>query len=313
MPNGKYALYENFYLFFMKHYLFFSLVIIISTVFSLQKSLASQLIEKTDSIAKPMTHRDSIRERYLDSGALRYSLYSKERAKYIDSAIALSHDDASLWQQRGMPLMKQMKYEAGMPFIDSAVKYDSAMYLDYRAFLECIFSKQYLESLDDFRRAERRTPGANVMDHEYAFYMGLCYLQLCRYDSAEQCFRKCIADDQGVGGKWVHYMHTFYLGVTLYADERYASALEQFDKAILTYPNFSDAKYYKAWCLDNAGQIDSALICITQAERDIEDGFTINEDNAAYERYPYQIKKEWVKGSVAALQEESMALPKKSE
>jgi tetratricopeptide (TPR) repeat protein len=108
-------------------------------------------------------------------------------------------------------------------------------------------------------------------------------------------------------------MHTFYLGVSLYADENYSAALEQFDRAISTYPNFSDAKYYKAWCLDKAGQIDSALICMTQAEQDIEDGFTVNEDNAAYERYPYQIKKEWVKGSVAALQEESTALPKKSQ
>jgi len=297
----------------MQFLLVLSLGLSIFSFSSSQKVLATQLSLRTDSVAKPMTHRDSIRERYLDNGAWHYSLYSKERARYIDSAIALSHDDAYLWQQRGMPLMKQMKYEAGMPFIDSAVKYDSAMWLDYRAFLECIFSKQYLESLDDFRRAERRTPGANVMDHEYAFYMGLCYLQLCRYDSAEQCFRKCIADDQGVGGNWVHYMHTFYLGATLYADERYAAAMEQFDRAIAIYPNFSDAKYYKAWCLDKAGQIDSALNCITQAERDIEDGFTINEDNAAYERYPYQIKKEWVKGSVAALQEESMTLPKKSE
>jgi tetratricopeptide (TPR) repeat protein len=297
----------------MEFLLVLLLDLLVAANFYPQRSADSQTLVKIDSSARPMTYRDSIRQHYLDNGAWHYSLNSKERAKYIDSAIALSHDDAYLWQQRGMPLMKQMKYEAGMPFIDSAVKYDSAMWLDYRAFLKCIFQKHYAESLDDFRRAERRTPGANVMDHEYAFYSVLCYLQLCRYDSAERCFRKCIEDDQGVGGKWVHYMHTFYLGVTLYADERYDEAVEQFDKAIITYPNFSDAKYYKAWCLDKAGQTDSALDLMTQAGRDIEDGFTINEDNAAYERYPYQIKREWVKGAIASLEEENSKQPKKGQ
>ena len=108
-------------------------------------------------------------------------------------------------------------------------------------------------------------------------------------------------------------MHTFYLGVTMYLQERYDAAVEQFDRAISIYPNFADAEYYKAWSLDKLGQPAIALNLMTQTARDLEDGFTINDDNAAYERYPYQIKREWMKGAIASLREEINAQPAKSQ
>src|SRR5437868_15187303 len=66
--------------------------------------------------------RDSIREHYLKHGAWTYLINSEEYGREIDSAIAFSHDDAYLWQQRRMPYIKQMKYEIAMAYIDSAVK-----------------------------------------------------------------------------------------------------------------------------------------------------------------------------------------------
>ncbi|MDP4200111.1 MAG: hypothetical protein Q8922_06160 [Bacteroidota bacterium] len=239
--------------------------------------------------SQPPTHRDSVRERFLDHGAWLHPLFSRERAMYIDSAIALSHDDAYLWQQRAMPYFKQMKYEVGMPYLDSAVKYDSMMWLDYRAFIKCIFSKQYREAIQDFRAAQRQRPTAGVMDHEYNFYLGLSYLQLCQYDSAESLFSTCIRHDGEAGKDWVHYMHMFYIGIAQYEEQRYGAAVLSFDRAIESYPHFADAKYYKVRCMMALDPTNPPLALMIEGRDDIKNGLTINEDNAVYEKYPYQI------------------------
>jgi tetratricopeptide (TPR) repeat protein len=268
--------------------LFITIATLILTVAS--DSRATSIL--SDS-TRAMSHRDSVRERYLNNGAWRYSIYSNEYGCAIDSGILFSHDDAYLWQQRSMPYFKQMKYEIGMRYLDSAVKYDPGAWLDYRAFIKCVFQKSYRAALSDFEAAKRLHPTATVMDHEYAFYMGLCYLQLEEYDSAEACFTQCIANDRALSSGWVHYMHTFYLGVTQYVEGHFAHAIESFDLAIATYPRFSDAKYYKALCLLKTGQDQLARGILLEARDDAREGLTINEDNAIYERYPYQIRPQW--------------------
>lgn len=250
----------------------------------------------------PMSHRDSVREHYLKNGAWRYSYFAKEWGTYIDSAIALSHDDAYLWQQRGMPYWKQMKYEIADRYDDSAVKYDTMMWLDYRAFCRCIFAKRYQDAITDFRAAQRLRPEAGVMDHYYDFYLGLCYLQLCQFDSAEHLFRKSIERDEAAGAGWVHYLHQFYLGVVLYEEEKYDVAIRQFDGAVEKYPHFSDAKYYKAICLSKLKQNQEVLPLLREAQADLHDGFTINEDNAVYEQYPYQIRNAQLDHWIASLE-----------
>lgn len=250
----------------------------------------------TPSAAQSEAVRDSIREHYLNNGAYRYSIVSKEWGIYIDSALAISPHDAYLWQQRGMPYFKQMKYQEGMPYIDSAVKYDSTENLPYRAFLKCIFQKDYIGAIQDFTVARRYHPAAHVMDHEFNFYLGLCYLQLSQYERAEQLFAGCIANDRALGSNWVHPLHLFYLGVARYEEGQYASALHSFDNALTIYPHFSDAKYYKAACLDATGQHAAANAMRSESKDDFKNGFTINEDNADYERYPYQVEKKWFDG-----------------
>jgi hypothetical protein len=64
----------------------------------------------------------------------------------------------------------------------------------------------------------------------------------------------------------------------------------------LVYPHFSDAEYYKAACLQATGQHEASLAMRSQARDDFMDGYTINEDNAVYERYPYQVEKKWFDG-----------------
>ncbi len=266
-------------------------------------SLLILCIHLTADSAAHHSFRDSIQEHYLQNGAWHYSIFSQQYEDELDSALRLDPTDAYLWQQRGMPYFKQMKYEVGMPYIDSAVKYDADQWLDYRAFLECIFQKSYRAALRDFEDARRMHPGAGVMDHKYSFYEGICYLQLCDYDSAERCFSICIDHDRSLAGHWEHYMHDFYLGVTLYEEHQYDSAIRVFDLALMTYPHFSDAKYYKAESLSALHQEDSVLPMLYEARDDLRNGFTINEDNAIYEQYPYQIRLSRSNGWIAAREE----------
>lgn len=262
--------------------IFFALVLVVI----LQNNCAAQ----TDDV------RDSIRERFLNHGAWHHPIFSKEYGACIDSALAVSPQDAYLWQQRGMPYFKQMKYQEGMPYIDSAVKYDSTEYLPYRAFLKCIFQKDYLGAIEDFTILQHDHPNAGVMDHEFNFYLGLCFLQLSQYAYADSLFSTVLAHDRALGGNWVHPLHLFYLGVTRREEGQFAAAIGCFDSALTVYPHFSDAEYYRGACLAAIGQQASSDISISQARDDFMDGYTINEDNAVYERYPYQVEKKWFDG-----------------
>src|SRR4051794_40256419 len=104
-------------------------MIIVAVLFLSLGSVTVSVASSADSTSR-MTHKDSVREHYLKHGAWKYSYFAKEWGKYIDSAIAESHDDAYLWEQRGMPFWKEMKYDVALAYTDSAVKYDTMMWLD---------------------------------------------------------------------------------------------------------------------------------------------------------------------------------------
>jgi tetratricopeptide (TPR) repeat protein len=134
------------------------------------------------------------------------------------------------------------------------------------------------------------------MDHEFNFYLGLCAIQCSHYEQADSLFSVCVMNDRASGGNWIHPLHLFYLGVARYEEGSYASAISSFDSALTIYPNFSDAEYYKALCLRATGQKGEADAMTSRARDDFMNGFTINEDNSIYERYPYQVEKMWFDG-----------------
>lgn len=54
------------------------------------------------------------------------------------------------------------------------------------------------------------------------------------------------------------------------------------------YPNFSDAKFYKAICLARKESFEEAKTLLKESEEDYKIGYKLNEDNTIYETYPYQ-------------------------
>lgn len=238
----------------------------------------------------PLTQEEII-EKYHKQGATRYFMYSQEWQQELDKGLALDSTIAYLWQQKAMPLFKQGKYEVGMKYIDQAVVYDPQRYLDYRAFIKCIFAQTYRDAIVDFKTYESRYGSGYVMDHSYQFYIALCKLQLNEFAAAEQILQADI--DRLTAEKsaeWVHFLDVFYLGISKYEQGNYEDAIQVFNQVLEMYSTFSDAMYYKAICLNRIGKQEEAKNLMAEAKKWGLQGLTINEDNAIYERYPYQVR-----------------------
>ncbi len=221
-------------------------------------------------------------------------LFSQARQKYIDSILMIDHYNAYLWQQKAMPLFKQKKYELGLQYLDSAIKYDQTNhYFEYKAFMKCIFVKNYKEAIKDFELVKIKNKNGFVMDHSYDFYIGLSYLQLNQFQKAEE-FLKSSIEYSELKWKEAHYVEYFYLGLIEMEQEKLSEANYFLDKAISFYKEFPDALYYKAQLLELQNKNTEAKQLIEQAISNLSKGYSINEDNARYEEYPYQIKKEWL-------------------
>jgi len=222
---------------------------------------------------------------------INYLLMMKEYQACLDAGLQKDSTIAYLWQQKAMPYFKVKKYEVGMEYIDKAVKYDAESWLPYRAFIKCIFAKTYREAIKDFEECIERWGDNYRMDHTYSFYIGLSYLQLNEFEKAEKYLKHTISEQKKMFGETeAHHLDLFYYAITKYELEKYDEAISLFDEAIEQYPQFSDAMYYKALCLFKQKKSQEEInLLIDQAEEFAKKGYTINEDNAVYETYPYQV------------------------
>ena len=236
---------------------------------------------------------DAIVEEFLNNCAEKhnYRFQMSEWQDCLDQGLKKDSTVAYLWQQKAMPYFKCKKYEVGMPYLNNAVLYNKQEWLPYRAFMQCIFSKNYKEAIIDFEECIKLYGNGYRMDHTYSFYIGLCYLQLNEYEKAEKLFDDYVADIYKNRQQLEHPTAYFYQGIAKYELKKWEEAIAVFDKALKIYPQFSDVKYYKAICWLKQGKPrEEAIALINIAKEDAAKGYTINEDNTIYETYPYQIK-----------------------
>ena len=221
-------------------------------------------------------------------------LNSQKRRDVLDSVILKYPTIAYFSQQRAMPLYKQDKDELGLPFLEKAAELNPEKYLDYMAFMKCIFSKNYRAAIIDFEKYLDLYGDGYVMDHTYYFYIGISYLQLNEFEKAKSFLEKSTNQAEEESGKeWIHYLDLMYLGIANMELKEYEKAILNFDETLLQYENFSDVKYYKAICLYSLGKNKEGKKLIEEAKKEFSNGNTINEDNVFYERYPYQLRKSW--------------------
>src|SRR5690606_19220285 len=271
-----------------KRFFFLGIVFLISACNS---NLKDSKISKTESFT--VFEKDSIVENVILS-LRKYGLNSQKRRDALDSAILKYPSIANFYQQRAMPLYKQDKDELGHPFLKKAAELNPQKYLDYKGFMECIFSKNYKVAITDFEKYLQMFGEGYVMDHTYYFYIGISYLQLNEFEKTKNYLDKSIAQiEKESGHDWVHHLDLMYLGIANLELGNPENALKSFDEALTKYPNFGDVKFYKANALYKLGKSEEAIKLLQEAKDDILSGNTINEDNVIYERYPYQVRKEW--------------------
>jgi len=262
---------------------FYFLVCLTISLFSCAQEKSKTKKERQDAIIKE----------YLEDCAqnYNYTINMAEWQECLDNGLKKDSTIAYLWQQKAMPLFKARKYEAGMIFLDKAVKYDRKSWLPYRAFIKCIFSKTYKEAIADFEDSKKIFGNTYEMDHTYDFYIALSYLQLNDFKKAEEIFKRNFDEiKKAQGEEAFHHLDLFYFGIAKYEQQKLEEAIAIFDKALEKYPEFSDVEMYKGICLYKLGQKEKAEALIEKAREDLKKGYTINEDNVIYERYPYQIK-----------------------
>jgi tetratricopeptide (TPR) repeat protein len=249
-------------------------------------------IEAQESDDARKKRQEAIVTEYLTNCAEKHNYIYKmaEWQNCLDEGLKKDSTIARLWQEKAMPYFKARKYEVGMKFVDKAVVYNRKEYLPYRAFIKCIFSKEYKSSIIDFEAAKKEFGNSYIMDHTYGFYIGLSYLQLNEYAKAEKFFKDYIDDIFKNRQGLEHPTALFYLGIAKYEQRNWNDAIIEFDKAIKLYPNFSDAEFYKAVCLGRLKRNDEVEILYKKAKEDAKLGYSINEYNTVYETYPYQVK-----------------------
>lgn len=254
-------------------------------------SCNTQIKQKKGKIASVDKERkEKIIEKYVYNCADTYSYHFPEYQACLDAGLKKDSTIAYLWQQKAMPYFKEMKYQVGMKYINKAVKYNTQRYLPYRAFIKCIFSKNYPEAIKDFKTCLKKYGNGYEMDHTYKFYIALSYLQLDEFKKAEKIFKEDIAHQVEVWNE-AHYLDLFYYGISKFEQQKWKEAIIQFDRALKLYPDFSDVQYYKSIALGRIGNYKKAKELYKIAIANGNAGNTINEDNAVYERYPYQ--KRW--------------------
>ena len=234
--------------------------------------------------------QQAIIDTYLKQGAYQYHYLLQGWQTWIDKGLNQDSTIAYLWEMKALPYWKTQKYDLGISCYNKAVPFDRERNLGRRGYLRCVFQKNYKEAIIDMQAAGKEFGYGYQNDHSYQFYIALCYLQLNEFNMAEQIlkkdFDKSIKDH---GENWIHYLDLFYMGIIQYELKNYDTAINYFNKSITSYKQFSDAKYYKGLCLLEKGDRTSAIALMTEAKKDFENGYSINEDDSFYEPYPYKV------------------------
>ena len=235
-------------------------------------------------------YQDTLVARYLDRGAHRISYLDPRWAQYCDSLIAACPNIAYAYQQKAMPLIKCGDYAQAFPLIDKAVALDANKWLAYRGFLKCIFAKDYAGALPDFRRVAQLKPNGREMDHTYAFFAGLCNLELGHYKQAEADFNEDMRLQSGANGQGeIHFNTLFYAGRVALQRQQYAQAQALLERCLKAYAQHPEGNYYLALAYRAQGKEELARQHLDAAQRALMGGYRLNEDNIFYANYPGQI------------------------
>lgn len=234
--------------------------------------------------------QDSLVTRYMNNGAFKYGYNHPKWGIYCDSLIAICPNIALPYREKAIPYIKSGDFGKAFPLEDRAVEIEPKKWLDYRAFLKCIFSKDYNGAIQDFEIAQKQSPNGFIMDHSYQFYLGLCYLELKDLDNAEENLKKDILiQTKGDTALKAHFNSYLYLGIIYLEKQNYKNAELFLQESLKQFSQMPDANYYLAMTYKALGKQTEKRKYIEIAQATIKRGLGLSEDNEIYTNYPHQI------------------------
>jgi len=249
--------------------------------------IVKQTIKKCDCSSKIVT--DSLITKYIDNGSDKHHRHYSEFQLYLDSLIAIC-PLAIAYREKAIPFIMGGDYAKAFPLEDKAVELEPKTYTAYRAFLKCIFTKDYFGAITDFEKAQQLTPDGYEMDHTYFFYMGLCNLELKNYTAAEENFQRDISiQTRGDKGNTPHFNSLLYAGILYFEMKNIVKAKEFLLQCLKAYSNSPDANYYLALTYNLEGDINTKRQYLRAAYEAVSNGYLLNETNEAFTYYPHQI------------------------
>ncbi len=244
---------------------------------------------QTDSERKKML-RDSA-DRYFDKKTEHLNYMSYRLQLYADSALRIDSTYAHLWRMKGFPYLQVGDIEYTLRYYDKTVELEPQRWLAYRAFCKTVFLKDYESGLQDFLKADSDPAIPKYeMDHSFAFWKGICYLELGDYKQAKALFEESIQEQTDrLGTTKVHHLDLFYLGMAHAHLKEYDRAIDCLKNSLTRYPKFSDVFYHLANIHHQLNLDKQALDYIYWAEFYQLEGLKLNETNEIYVNFPEQI------------------------
>ena len=104
--------------------------------------ISIQCQSQTNSANDKINRQEAIIKEHVYDCAdkINYTVMMAAYQDCLDTGLKKDSTIAYLWQQKAMSYFKAKKYDVGMALVDKAVLYDEKRWLDYRAFIKCIFA-----------------------------------------------------------------------------------------------------------------------------------------------------------------------------
>ncbi len=235
---------------------------------------------------------DSLIKHYIDERAEKLPLYYNDPLwqDYCDSVIRICPNAADAYQLKALTYTKYGGYEKALSLIDSAVRYDTLGFLSYRAFIKCIFTKDYSAALADFKLADSLYKSEYVMDHSHYFFMGLCNLETNNLVAAEQDFLKDIQMAKGTDSAGTpHFNSLLYTGILYLKLNKLNKAAFYLDQCLRIYTLHPEGNFYRAKVAALQKDSIKQKLLLKKAKEAYLKNYRMNEGNIYYVNYPEQI------------------------
>jgi len=169
---------------------------------------------------------------------------------YYENAIISDPDNFFAYDQIGVLLLKDFKYDAAIEYFTTALEINPGFPNSYNNMGIALMKKaNYKKAIDNFFEALKYKPqNATAYNN-----LGITYMKMFNYNTAIESFLKAIDINPGSASAY------FNMGFTYRKMQNYEQAIESFKKAIEIDPNNPDIHFNLGVAYDDIGENQKAV------------------------------------------------------